>query len=529
MVNAIGYARISSVGQRTVDGSLSHQNRIIEGMCHDRAWNLLEICTDDGRSGRSIKGRPDFQRALALVDEKLSAGDHFVVATGSRFGRNAAELIPLSRQLFDRGIILSTPEGDFDGENYVREFEWYDLQLQAAKESRRNSHETRRNMRAHAMNGRYQAKAPFGYRNLRGVPGRSLVIVEDEAEVVRWLFGAYADGVELSGLAALLTASDVFARQKPRLARPGAQTQRINWVRDTLLRPVYKGVLNERRTDYIDVLGDWEPIVSADLFAQAQDRLSGKRGVGRKRRLEEFPLKGVLICESCGRPLTASASKGRNGKLYSYYHCPTSSCMDARIAVEEAHGHFELLLKTLAVPEDLEDELVNRLKIRAAAYLEGMTQRRKAAQAHLENARELEDRATDAFLAGDIDRTEKDGAILRAREGARAQEEILALLPKLGEDFVECAVEKGRALCSKPLSTWQSPPKSQRWRFARGFFPYGIAASKAQVRNGDSLAMSTLLGAEDKESPLWHPQRDSNPCRHLERVAAFERATYHNY
>lgn len=489
-------------------------------MCRDRGWNLLDTFTDDGKSGTSIKGRPDFQKALALVDEKLSAGDHFVVATGSRFGRNATELIPLSRQLFDSRIILSTPEGDFDGENYVREFEWYDLQLQAAKESRRNSHETKRNMRAHAMNGRFQAKAPFGYRNLQGVPGRSLVIVEDEAEVVRWLFGTYADGVEISELAALLTASDVFARRKPRFTRPGAKTQRINWVRETLKRPVYKGVLNERRTDHIDVLGDWEPIVSADLFAHARDRLSGKQGVGRKRRLDEFPLKGVLLCESCGRPLTASSSKGRNGKPYSYYHCPTSSCKDARIAVNEAHCQFELLLQTLATPEDLEDELTDRVKVRATTYLEGMTLRRNTAQAQLEHARELEDRATDAFLAGDLDKTEKDRAILRAREGAKAQEEILGLLPKLGEDFVERAVEKGRALCSKPLSTWQNLPKSQKWRFARGFFPHGIAASKAQVRNGDSLAMSTLLGAEDDESPLWHPQRDSNPCRHLERVVS---------
>ena len=87
MVNALGYSRISSVGQRTVDGSLSHQNRIIVDMSRDRGWNLLEICTDDGRSGRSIKGRPDFQRLLALVDEKLIAGDHLVIATGSQIGR----------------------------------------------------------------------------------------------------------------------------------------------------------------------------------------------------------------------------------------------------------------------------------------------------------------------------------------------------------------------------------------------------------------------------------------------------------
>jgi hypothetical protein len=37
MVSAIGYTRISSVGQRTIDGSLSHQKKVIEEMCRDRA------------------------------------------------------------------------------------------------------------------------------------------------------------------------------------------------------------------------------------------------------------------------------------------------------------------------------------------------------------------------------------------------------------------------------------------------------------------------------------------------------------
>ncbi len=83
-------------------------------------------------------------------------------------------------------------------------------------------------------------------------------MVEKSRRLFRWLFGTYADGVEMSELAALLMASDAFARRKPRLMRQGAKTQRINWVRETLKRPVYKGVLNELRTDHVDVLGDWE-------------------------------------------------------------------------------------------------------------------------------------------------------------------------------------------------------------------------------------------------------------------------------
>ena len=40
----------------------------------------------------------------------------------------------------------------------------------------------------------------------------------------------------------------------------------------------------------------------------------------RPRNHPDFPLRGFVRCETCGRPLTGSWSKGRNGH-YAYYHC----------------------------------------------------------------------------------------------------------------------------------------------------------------------------------------------------------------
>jgi hypothetical protein len=40
----------------------------------------------------------------------------------------------------------------------------------------------------------------------------------------------------------------------------------------------------------------------------------------RQRNRPDFPLRGFVRCEACGRPLTGSWSKGRNGR-YAYYHC----------------------------------------------------------------------------------------------------------------------------------------------------------------------------------------------------------------
>jgi len=45
----------------------------------------------------------------------------------------------------------------------------------------------------------------------------------------------------------------------------------------------------------------------------------------RQRNRPDFPLRGFVRCEACGRPLTGSWSKGRNGR-YAYYHCQRQCC-----------------------------------------------------------------------------------------------------------------------------------------------------------------------------------------------------------
>lgn len=68
--------------------------------------------------------------------------------------------------------------------------------------------------------------------------------------------------------------------------------------------------------------GDFEPLVSAQTFYGAQAILDRRVQVAgpQERNHPDFPLRGFVRCETCGRPLTGSWSKGRNG-YYAYYHC----------------------------------------------------------------------------------------------------------------------------------------------------------------------------------------------------------------
>src|SRR4051794_23600290 len=93
--------------------------------------------------------------------------------------------------------------------------------------------------------------------------------------------------------------------------------------------------------DYgVSTRGDFEPLIDEATFYRVQAVLDG-RGVvagARPRDHPGFSLRGFVRCETCGRPLTGSWSKGRNGH-YAYYHCQRQ-CRAVNVSKATLEGAF---------------------------------------------------------------------------------------------------------------------------------------------------------------------------------------------
>src|SRR6478735_9171606 len=93
--------------------------------------------------------------------------------------------------------------------------------------------------------------------------------------------------------------------------------------------------------DYgVSTRGDFEPLIDEATFYRAQAVLDRRVVVAgpRQRNHPDFPLRGFVRCEACGRPLTGSWSKGRNGR-YAYYHCPRR-CRAVNVSKAVLEGAF---------------------------------------------------------------------------------------------------------------------------------------------------------------------------------------------
>jgi hypothetical protein len=84
----------------------------------------------------------------------------------------------------------------------------------------------------------------------------------------------------------------------------------------------------------------FEPLVSKKVFYRVQAILDGRLEITapRQRNDPDFPLRGYVRCEACGKPLTASWSKGRSD-YYAYYHC-RPGCRAVNIAKTKLEEMF---------------------------------------------------------------------------------------------------------------------------------------------------------------------------------------------
>ena len=126
--------------------------------------------------------------------------------------------------------------------------------------------------------------------------------------------------------------------QRSQKARDDQKTQLTAKHLWRLVRhPIYAGINNEKWTDGKPIKCAFKGLVSINLFNQANrgyrvitdygggkiavEDFSEPRYVDKGKRSSEFPYKKFILCPQCRKPLHASASRGRSGKLYPAYHC----------------------------------------------------------------------------------------------------------------------------------------------------------------------------------------------------------------
>ena len=269
----------------------------------------------------------------------------------SRLARGLMAHFELRVKIGDAGGVLVSPSIEF-GEDSDSQFVENLLASVSQHQRQKNGEQTVNRMRARVQNGYWVFQAPVDYRYER-VSGHGKVLVRDEpnASALQEALEGYASGrfetqVEVKRF---LERQPSFPKDLP---DGEIRNQRVN---DMLTRVIYAGYVEAPNWNISLRKGQHEGLISFESFEKIQARLKGTaKAPACKDISEDFPLRGFVLCNDCGKPLTACWSQGKKQK-YPYYLCPTKGCQSYRKSIkrERLEGEFEDVLQRLQPAENL--------------------------------------------------------------------------------------------------------------------------------------------------------------------------------
>ena len=344
MKTAAIYARYSCDAQ--TEQSIEGQLHVCKEYAERNGIVILDTYIDRAMTGTN-DNRPDFQRMIKDSAEKR--WNFILVYKLDRFSRNKFESVINRKKLSDNGVkvlsamenIPDTPEGIILESLLEGMNQYFSAEL---------SQKVKRGMRETRLKGYYQGGGlPYGYR----VEDRKIVVDEEQAENVRYMFEQFAKGVYVREIIEALTARGVTYHGKP-FAK--------NTVYNILKNEKYCGVYyhGEERIDNM-----YPQIVPDEIFERVRNITeSNKHG---KRSVEvTYLLRHKLICGYCGQSVIAENGTARNGERRYYYKCRgrkarVNDCKKAAVPKEELERLvLDAVIGQLKEPV-LMDKLVNAI------------------------------------------------------------------------------------------------------------------------------------------------------------------------
>ncbi len=342
---AILYTRVSTDEQNDGYSPADQKERLVK-YCDQQGIDIVGFYHDD-ESGKTFD-RPEWLNIITYIKKNKGGVDLLLFIKWDRFSRNVAEAYIAIRDLRKYGIEPQAIEQPLNFE--IPESKIMLAVYLAAPEvdNDRRALNIFHGIRRGKKEGRWLGGRPRGYKNARDANNKPIVIPEGgkQEQLVKDAFKLFATG--------MYPIEDL----RRRMNKEGLTCSRQSfWL---LLRN--KGYIGKVFVPaYKDEPGVWvegqhEGIIEESVFYSVQEVLQGrKKNVPTKnsRVRDELPLRGYLICPQCERTLTGSASTGRHGNKFFYYHC-SNGCKERQKAGEVNHELLNLLHSFKVNPEALE-------------------------------------------------------------------------------------------------------------------------------------------------------------------------------
>ena len=294
MKTAVIYARYSSDTQ--TEQSIEGQLRVCNEYAKNNDILILRTYIDRAMTGTN-DNRPDFRQMIE--DSKKHDFGIVLVYKFDRFSRNKYETTKHKKTLKDNGVkVVSATEYIPDSpeaiilESMIEGYaEYYSAEL--SQKVKRGMNETR-------QKGNFTGGTIiYGYK----VENHKVVIDEEKAEVVRFIYDQYAQGVYVKDIIKTLTERGIFNRGK-KFAR--------NTVYNILKNEKYSGIYRHGNEIFTNM---YPQIVPTEIYENVRRKTETNK-YGTRSVEVVYLLRNKIKCGYCGSPISANAERLKTDRKY---------------------------------------------------------------------------------------------------------------------------------------------------------------------------------------------------------------------
>lgn len=274
-------------------------------------WELVEVYADDGISATNTAKRDSFNRMIQdCRDGKI---DTILTKSISRFSRNTVDCLKFTRELKGLNIAVYFEKENIKTLDAKGEVLMTIMAALAQQESESLSANVRLGIQFRNQAGKVQVNHNRFLGYTKDEDGK-LIIVPEEADIVRRIYAEYMDGASFLQIKRGLEADGILngaGNTKWYESNIKQILTNEKYIGDALLQKTYtvntlekKRVANNGLAPKYYVEGSHEAIIERDVFLRVQAEIVRRANIltDGKRRIysSRYALSSIVVCGHCG-------------------------------------------------------------------------------------------------------------------------------------------------------------------------------------------------------------------------------------
>ncbi len=340
------YARKSSEAEERQARSIESQLQEMMAMAKREGLEIVAVKTES-HSAKEAGGRPVFNEII----EGIKTGEYngLIAWDISRIGRNGGDIGKIV-DLMDGGYLADIrTHGQRFSNSPNEKFLLMILGSQAKLENDNRGVNVKRGLKKRAELGHRPCQPPIGYIPERTFDrnGRTVHVDPEKAPIIQELFRKVGDE-GMTGRQAFM-----WLRDEKGFRTTSGKVFCLSGIYRILKSSYYYGEYEFPKGSGQWHKGNYEPLVTKELFAKVQEQL---KSPPKPKGSKDFAFVQMIKCGKCGYGITAEekTKKFKNGssRKYVYYHCTQSIkkiCSEPYIREEELIEELRRLIDSIDI------------------------------------------------------------------------------------------------------------------------------------------------------------------------------------